>query len=244
MHRETAHTSRRSRSLVIVLLALAIVTVFGIAASQALAIQSYEHGGAVCANCHGTPFTPTNAKCATCHTNFVAPIANQTCWTCHTPGQDMSGVATGAPATCLAAGCHATNNPHPERGTCTTSGCHSMSTSASNPNGSPHHNAAAVTPTITIKSASSVKVKKPIKIQGKVTPVTLAGKSVIITIQMKSGAIWKPAKLGSATIAAVTGNYVYTYKPTKKGTYQVQASMIAASGVNPGASPWKTFKVK
>ena len=244
MHRETAYTSRRSRSLIIVLLALAIVTVFGIAASQALAHPaSYEHGGAVCSSCH-PPYPPTNDKCTTCHTGFAVPNASKTCWTCHEPGQAMSGVAAGSPASCLAAGCHATNNPHPERGNCTTAGCHSMSTSVTNPNGSPHHNAAAVTPTITIQAASSIKLKKTIKIQGKVTPVTLAGKSVIITIQMKSGAIWKPAKVGSATIAAVTGNYVYTYKPTKKGTYQVQTSMIAASGVKPGASPWKTFKVK
>ena len=40
MHRETAHTSRRSRSLVALLLALAIVAVFGIAAQQALAIAA------------------------------------------------------------------------------------------------------------------------------------------------------------------------------------------------------------
>lgn len=245
MHRETAYTPRRSRSLVVLLLALAIVAVFGIAAQQALALGdgSYNHGGAVCSSCH-PPYPPTNDKCTTCHTGFAVPEAGKNCWTCHTPGQDMSGIATGAPATCLAAGCHATNNPHPERGTCTQAGCHTMSVSVTNPNGSPHHTAQAVTPVITIQAASSVKVKKTNMIKGKVTPTSLAGSKVTITIQMKSGATWKTVKTASATIAATTGNYSYKYKPTKKGSYQAQSSIPASAGVIAASSPWKAFRVK
>src|SRR5665647_731293 len=117
MHRETTHRSRRSRSLVVLLLALAIVAVFGIAAQQALASPSFVHGGAACASCHnGSPAAGnvTNARCITCHTGYAALNATKTCWTCHTPGQAMASVKTGAPASCIAV-CHlanATDNTH------------------------------------------------------------------------------------------------------------------------------------
>ena len=130
MHRETAHRSRRSRSLVVLLLALAIVAVFVIAAQQALAIGTYAHGTATgCASCHdGSPSAAnaTSAKCITCHTGFVVLNATKTCWTCHTPGQAMAAVKTCAPAICMVA-CHlanGTDSKHaghvPDRGVCTT----------------------------------------------------------------------------------------------------------------------------
>jgi hypothetical protein len=254
MHRETAHPSRRSRSLVVLMLALAIVAVFGIAAQQALAVPDYAHDGATaCSSCHdGVPSaaTATNAKCITCHATFAVPTADKTCWTCHNPGQNMNDVAGGAPTTCTTV-CHklpggatvpnSGHNPHPDRGVCTT--CHTMSTGIAAPNGSPHHTAKAVTPVITIKAASSVKVKKPITIAGKVTPTTLAGKSVLVTIQMKSGIVWKTVKAASAKISA-TGAYSYKYTSKKKGTFQVQASTGASAGFLAAVSPWKSFKVK
>src|SRR5664280_1147846 len=103
---------------------------------------------------------------------------------------------------------------------------------------------ATVTPKITIKSAASVKVKKPIKISGMVTPTSLAGRSVKVTIQKKSGAKWKTVKTASATVT-VAGAYSYKYKPSKKGTYRAKGAIAAKAGVNTATSSvWKTFKVK
>jgi hypothetical protein len=207
MQRETAQKSRRSRSLVIVFLALAIVAVFGIAAQQALAISSYQHGGAVCASCHGTPFTPTNDKCTACHTGgYAAPIANQTCWTCHTPGQDMSLVKTGAPVTCTLV-CHLANgttNKHvahtvPGRTACTT--CHNLTTSSTAPNSSPHHmlGSAPVKTTVTLKaSPAAIKLKASVKGSGKVTPLGL-GSVVSMTAQMKKAGV--PANVQDDVLA-------------------------------------------
>jgi hypothetical protein len=252
MHRETAHTSRRSRSLILLLLALAVVAVFGIAASQALAYDSYSHGTATtCTVCHtvNTATAPTNAACAAsaCHTGYQTLASGKKCYTCHTPGQDMSSIASGAPATCTAT-CHLADgtthqhNPHPDRGSCTTAGCHTVPTSYNNANGSPHHKASTVTPALTIKSASSVKAKKPLTISGTAKPTTLAGKSVKLTIQMKSGAAWKTVKSASAKIGA-TGAYSYKYTSSKKGAYQVQSSLAASTGFNAATSSWKSFKV-
>ena len=335
MHRETSHTTHRSRTLVMLLLAMAIVTVFGIAAQQALAKGdgSYNHGGAVCSSCH-PPYPPTNAKCSTCHTGYATLASGKTCWTCHTPGQAMASVKSGAPATCtavchLANGTDNTHNPHPARGVCTT--CHALTTSVTNANGSPHHTLSApaapavtsftplsgpvgttvtitgtgfsataasnqvkfnngtavtpttasatqltavvpagatdgpisvtvagatgtsvasfdvttavvVTPTVTIKSAATVRVNKLITISGKVTPTSLAGASVKITIQKKSGTKWKTVKTASAKVS-LAGAYSYKYKPTSKGTYHTKGAIAAKAGVNKAASSiWKTFK--
>ncbi len=173
--------------------------------------------------------------------------ATKKCWTCHTPGQSMAAVKSGAPATCVAV-CHlanGTDNTHvahvPDRGVCTT--CHHLTTSATVANGSPHHTAPVVTPVITIKAASSVKVKKPITISGKVTPTSLAGTSVKVTIQKKSRAKWKTVKSVSAKISA-TGAYSYKYRPTTKGSYHAKSSIAARTGVKKASSSVKNFKVK
>ena len=254
MHRETAHTMRRSRTLVIALLALAIIAVFGIAAQQALAIPSYEHGTAVdCSSCHtGSPSSSnvTNTSCATCHTSFVAPISTQTCWTCHTPGQNMAPVKTGAPGVCTQA-CHLANgttNQHiahtDSRGTqnCTT--CHQLTASATDPNGSPHHVAwsGPVATTVKVKAApTSIKLKASVKASCTITPAGL-GASVSMTAQMKSGSKWKTAKTGTAKLA--NGVYSWTYKPAKKGTYRIQAAVKASATNNASTSAWATIKVK
>jgi hypothetical protein len=336
MHRETAHSTRRSRSLVVLLLALGVIAVFGIAAQQALAYSTYQHDTATsCASCHpggDTSVKPTNANCIGCHANYVTLASGKTCWTCHTPGQAMATVKTGAPGTCttvchLASGTDSTHVAHPARpATCTS--CHPLTASATNPNNSPHHSLTApatailtsfvptlgpvgthvvitgfgftgatvvafhgtpaltftidsdtqitatvpvgattgkiaitpasgpvvtsvasftvgvVAPKITITSAASVKVNKLITISGKVTPISLAGRSVTITIQKKSGTKWKTLRTASAKIS-VAGAYSYKYKPTSKGTYHAKGALAAKAGVNKAASSlWKTFKVR
>jgi hypothetical protein len=256
MHRDTTHTARRSRSLVVCLLALAIVAVFGIAASQALAIGEYSHDGAtVCSSCHdGAPSkaTATNAKCITCHTSFAVPTATKTCWTCHQPGQDMSAVAGGAPTTCTTV-CHklpggaavpnSGHNPHPDRGVCTT--CHQMSTGVTAPNGSPHHTAKVVpATTITLKiTPTSIKLRKSVKATGAVTPMlVLVGVKVGLKAEMKKGTKWVNAKTGTAT-ASAAGLYTWTYKPTKKGSYRVTATILPSAAYL-GSKATKPFKVK
>jgi len=255
MHRETAQKSRRSRSLVVLVLALAIVAVFGIAAQQALAVPdgSFNHGGATCANCH-PPTPPTNNKCTACHTGgFAVPIANQTCWTCHTPGQNMAPVKTGAPASCVAV-CHLANGTTSQhvahtdgRSTdCTT--CHKLTVSATNPNGSPHHTAKTLpATTVTLKVApTSIMLKKTVTAAGVVTPVSLVGKPVALAAQMRSGTKWIKAKTVAVQVSAVgtTAAYSWTYKPLKKGTYRMQAAIKATTDYAASISKWVTFKVK
>jgi len=169
----------------------------------------------VCSGCHGQ--TATHAKHAT-----VA------CATCHTAGP----LAPPPPSAC--ASCHgaaAIVAKHPTGG-CTVAGCH----------------AAAPEPVVTSVSLkvapTSIKLKKTVKATGSVTPAAdLAGMKVLLKAEIKVGKAWKAAKAGSATVSDA-GLYVWTYKPAKKGSYRMTASIKATDDYKGSKSPTRLFKVK
>jgi len=219
----------RSRTGLLLLVTVIAVAAMAVSASlvttNANALPTFTNavnGIGPCDSCHTmttTHPTPTHHvgfTCDKCHVNgdTSVPPTPAKCAACH-----------GGPSAILASTQHVANKCG------TTPGCHGVPS-------------AEVTPAITIKSAASVKVKKPIKISGQVTPTSLAGSSLKITIQKKSGAKWKTVKSASATVS-IAGAYVYKYKPTKKGAYHVKSAIAAKAGVNTAASsPWKSFKVK
>ena len=147
MDSRTAHGFRRRCSLAGIFLALFVVAGIGVAAPQALARATYIHGGIDpfgCGECHlnnHTWVTPVNEVCNTCHPGFSLPSASTMCWTCHTPGQDMSGARSDAACTSachLPDGTTSTHVAHPGRPT-TCSTCHPLTASVTDAAGSPHH---------------------------------------------------------------------------------------------------------
>jgi len=143
---QTAH-SRRRRSLVGLFLALAVFAGIGIAAPQALAYATYVHGSIDtygCEECHLNGHTldpPVNEVCNTCHPGYALPSVSTMCWTCHAPGQDMSGARTDASCTAvchLVDGTTSTHVAHTDRSSmCST--CHPLTASVTDAAGSPHH---------------------------------------------------------------------------------------------------------
>ncbi len=121
-----------------------------LAAAPAHAFDLWQHDGASdCAFCHSAG-TPTNAVCTQCHLSYKT-ISSLTCWACHAPGQDVSfyQTAAGCSSTChLYAGggpadytvpvSHGTT-PHLGADFAPCTACHSVSASATDPDGSPHH---------------------------------------------------------------------------------------------------------
>jgi hypothetical protein len=225
MHRETAHTARRKRSLVIVLLALAIVAVFGIAAQQALALPTFtlaQKGIGPCQTCHTQDATHANTNhsalpCATCHvTNISTPPLPTACGSCH-----------GGPSAILATTSHTT------QGCGTTAGCHGVPAPV------------PFTTSVSLKVApSSIKLKKTVAATGAVTPAAdLVGIKVVLKAEIKVGSAWKAAKSGFGTVSA-TGAYSWNYKPAKKGTYRMTASIVATADYKGSKSPSRPFKVK
>ncbi len=141
---ESASGGRGSPPLVFGVLMLLVAGVLGVLApSPAAAQETYLHGIATsCGMCHQGPTPdqggelPDDTACtSSCHLGFVARGEN-TCTSCHTPGQDLSAVQT--PDGCATSNCHLTE-PHYGSNTegCTTS-CHTTASPAA-PNGSAHH---------------------------------------------------------------------------------------------------------
>ncbi len=174
--------------------------------------------------------TPGFTVCGACHTQAAAHaqhVPAVACATCHTAG----AAAPPPPSAC--ASCHgaaAIVAKHPTGG-CTVAGCHA---------GAPE----PVVTSVSLKVApTSIKLKKTVKATGAVTPVAdLAGMKVLLKAEIKVGKAWKAAKAGSATVSDA-GLYVWTYKPAKKGSYRMTATIKATDDYKGSKSPTRTFKV-
>jgi len=194
----------------------------------------------VTSNANALP-TFTNAvkgigPCVSCHTQTATHAnvnhASLGCSSCH-----LSGTAT-PPTPSACAACHGASAilasaNHVAQGCSTTPGCHGV------PVPTP------ITTAVSLKVApTSIKFKKTVKATGAVTPVaTLAGTKVVLKAEIKVGSAWKTSKAATATVTA-TGTYSWTYKPAKKGTYRLKASIKATTDYKGSKSPTKAFKVK
>jgi hypothetical protein len=160
--------------------------------------------------------------CESCHgkdaTHAKPSHTTLACTSCH-----LTNTATPpTPAAC--ASCHGASAilasaSHVSQGCGTTPGCH------------------GVAPT-------SIKLKKTVKATGTVTPAAdLAGIKVALKAEIKVGKAWKKAKTTSSVVSA-TGTYSWTYKPAKKGTYRMTATIVATTEHKGSKSPTRAFKVK
>ncbi len=136
-----------------VALLAAIVLALALSASPAAAFSQWAHDGATGCSCHDTG-TPTDATCVACHSGFKS-YPNQTCWSCHAPGQDTSTLS--APSSACSQECHLWDpvqrayitptthgtNPHLGSDPAGCLDCHPTSVGISNPGSSPHHSGKA-----------------------------------------------------------------------------------------------------
>lgn len=173
--------------------------------------------------------TQTFVSCGVCHSPAAQHPVHATvpCATCHVDG------SANPPSPAACASCHdgtaAVVSSHPN-GNCTTSGCHAAPIPATK---------------VTLKVApTSIKLKKTVKATGTVTPVAeLVGFKVSLKAEIKKGKKWVKAKTAKATIGNL-GTYSWTYKPAKKGTYRMTAS-IAKSPTHPASKAvTKSFRVR
>jgi hypothetical protein len=111
----------------------------------ASAHNAYQHGGIDdCETCHEnahTDRTPPSDACYSCHFGYQLVRTREVCWTCHTPGQDMSWARTDASCltTChLRGGVESAHTTHAGATSGCTS-CHSLTESPAQSAGSAHH---------------------------------------------------------------------------------------------------------
>ncbi len=216
---------------------LLLVGAGGVAAPPAGAYDSYVHGDIVgdadaCGWCHQddhTNWPPTNSKCLTCHGDYDVADASLTCWTCHTPGQDMSGARSDGAciATChLADGTTVTHAAHSDRpATCTS--CHPVSPSATHAGGSPHHtfvppavSVAGFSPasgapgaTVTVNGAGFVRVLS-VTFRGVAASRFTADSAAEITVWVPAGATTGPIAVTTVGGAATSAtDFVVRWEP-------------------------------
>ena len=88
-----------------------------------------------------------------------------------------------------------------------------------------------------------LKLGKSLTAKGTVTPTSLAGSTVTLTVQRKQGGKWLKVTSLTPTISA-KGAYSATYKPAKKGSYRIEATIAKTATNAAAATKWLTFKVK
>ena len=241
------HQAKRVHAAVLVAIVVGIALVAAMAAQPAAARPAYEHGGAVCATCHDSG--PTNATCTTsCHTGGFTAVGSNTCWTCHDPGKSMSTFQT--PSGCATgvgdASCHGSTTKHVGAtlgGGCTS--CHSVVSGATNPSNSAHHvTSYSVKPALSLTlSATKILLGKTVTAKGIMHRVTTGG-TVTIKVQKKnSSGVYKPLLQKVVTSTALE-TYSWKYKPLKKGSYRMQASVPASGKILAGKTAYKAFVVK
>jgi hypothetical protein len=102
-------------------------------------------------------------------------------------------------------------------------------------------------PTVTLglsgPKSGAMNLGKTVTATGKVTPSSLAGRTVTLTVQVKMFGRWVKAKTGSATISS-RATYTWKYKPAKKGAYRMQATIAARATNTAATTVWLTFKVR
>ncbi len=103
------------------------------------------------------------------------------------------------------------------------------------------------TPKVTLKlsglKSGVIRLGKTVTAKGVVTPGSLAGCKVTLIVQLKQGGKWFSVKSMARAMNA-SCSYSGTYKPAKKGSYRIRAT-IARTGTNAAAATkWLTFRVK
>ncbi|HET6475211.1 MAG TPA: hypothetical protein VFH93_03930 [Thermoleophilia bacterium] len=82
-------------AVTVVTLFAAVMLALVLSAPPASALPAWQHDGAIGCSCHDSG-TPTDATCVTCHPGFVS-YPDETCWSCHYPGQDTTPYWTTSP---------------------------------------------------------------------------------------------------------------------------------------------------
>jgi Carboxypeptidase regulatory-like domain len=105
----------------------------------------------------------------------------------------------------------------------------------------------AAAPTVTLKlsglTSGAMRLGKSVTAKGKVTPTSLAGSKVKLTVQKKRSARWVAVKSVARTISA-SGAYIWKYKPTRRGAYRMRATIAKSAAHTAAKTKWLMFKVK
>jgi hypothetical protein len=103
-----------------------------------------------------------------------------------------------------------------------------------------------VTPKLTLElsgvTSGTLRLGKRVTATGKVTPTSLAGCRVTLTVQRKLDSKWRRVTSLARTVSA-RGTCSATYKPSKKGSYRLQATITKTAAHTAATTAWRSFRV-
>ncbi|GEM_PF-2249397 len=117
-------------------------------------------------------------------------------------------------------------------GSCTSAGSFTLTRSS-----------CKVTMTLSGLRRGVLKFRKKFTAKGKVASANLSATKAKLTLQRKRGKKWVKVKIVSRTLTS-TNAYSWKYKPSKKGTYRIRATVAMTATNKAGATKWRTFKVR
>ena len=99
--------------------------------------------------------------------------------------------------------------------------------------------------TLTLNGLKSgaLKLGRSLAVRGKVTPSRFARSRVKLTVQRKKGHKWVAVKTMTRTSSA-KGVYSWKYKPAKRGSYRLRATVAKTTKSAAASTKWRTFAVK
>ncbi len=104
-----------------------------------------------------------------------------------------------------------------------------------------------VTPRLTLRlsglTSGALKLGKRLTAKGTVSPASLSGNKVVLTLQRKQGSTWVKVTTLTRTINS-SGVYSGNYKPAKRGSYRMEATVLKTAANTAVTTAWRTFKVK
>jgi hypothetical protein len=106
---------------------------------------------------------------------------------------------------------------------------------------------ATPTPTLTLELSGltdgATELGRSVTATGEVTPTSLIGSRVTLSVQQKQGAARVKVKSASAS-SRPKGKYAWTYTPAEKAAYRMQATIPATDAHAAAATEGLTFTVK
>jgi len=108
--------------------------------------------------------------------------------------------------------------------------------------GAPHRDGTGVTLKLSGLTSGAMKLGKSVTAKGKVTPSSLAGSKVTLTVQER-GANWLTVKSVARAISA-SGAYSWKYKPARRGAYRMRAAIARTTAHAAAMTTWRPFNVK
>jgi hypothetical protein len=117
-------------------------------------------------------------------------------------------------------------------GSCTSAGSFTLTRSS-----------CKVTMTLSGLRRGVLKFRRKFTAKGRVTSANLSATKAKLTLQRKRGKKWVKVKIVSRTLTS-TDAYSWKYKPARKGTYRIRATVAMTATNKAGATKWRTFKVR